>query len=310
LPVGTTGESPTLTWREHNRVIEAAIAAAQGRCKVLAGTGSNSTAEAIEGTQHAFHAGADAALLVECYYNGPSSLELRREYHGAVARAVPEMALVPYIIPGRTGCAMTPEDLAILASEHSNVIAVKEATGELARMARTRQLCGDGFAIMSGDDDLTYEMMTRTDIRADGVISVISNVAPRAVAQMVQFVLSGDIPTANRLRNALDPLFKLVTVKAASARRLPNGETAQVEDKFRNPLGLKVMMNGLGMPSGPPRPPLGKMSHEGVAVVRESLRKVWKDTPEILEPIAQFYKKNITRRLNADRYWDALRYQD
>jgi len=308
LPVGTTGESPTLSWKEHNRVIESAVKTADGRCKVLAGTGSNSTAEAVAATEHAAHAGADAALLVECYYNGPSSLELRREYHAAVANAMPDLALVPYIIPGRTGCAMTPEDLAILAAEHANVIAVKEATGDLDRMARTRQLCGSGFSIMSGDDDLTYEMMTRTDIRANGVVSVISNVVPKAVEQMTRAILAGDIGTADRLRDALNPLFQLVTVKARSSRTLPSGETVEVEDKFRNPLGLKVLMNGLGMPSGPARPPLGKMTPEGVAIVRETARQVWQDNPEILEPVAEFYKKNITRRLNTDRYWQTLCY--
>ncbi len=191
VPTGTTGESPTLTWPEHNRVIEATVRLAAGKCFVLAGTGSNSTDEALRGSRHAMEAGAHGVLLVDCYYNGPSSLELRREYHGVIAAACPEAMIVPYIIPGRTGCALAPEDLAILAQEHPNVRAVKEATGDLKRMAYTRSLVGDDFDIMSGDDNLTPAMMADPAIGASGVISVVSNVVPAAVEAMVRAFAGG-----------------------------------------------------------------------------------------------------------------------
>ena len=186
LPCGTTGESPALNWDEHNAVIDRAIEAAKGKCPVLAGVGSNSTGEALRAAEHAAHSGAEAFLLVDCYYNGPSSLELRVYYHGVVAQEFPDVAVVPYIIPGRTGCELAAEDLAILANDCPNVIAVKEATGDLERMARTRTLCGPDFSIMSGDDDITFRMMSDASIAANGVISVITNVAPAAVAQMVR----------------------------------------------------------------------------------------------------------------------------
>lgn len=308
LPTGTTGESPTLGWEEHNQVIEKAVKVARGRCPVMAGTGSNSTEEALAGTEHAMKIGADAVLLVDCYYNGPSSLELREEYHGAVAKAFPQVMVVPYIIPGRTGTALSPEDLALLSREFSNVKAVKEATSDLERMIRTRQLVGNDFAIISGDDDLTFEMMAHLGIRASGVVSVMSNVVPKAIEEMTRKILSGDSTGAENLRNALKPLFDLVTVKVKDERVFPNGEKISVEDKFRNPLPVKTLMNGLGMPAGPCRRPLGKMSREGVEKVRQAARTVWKNNPEILKPIEEVYGVNIEERLEKDEHWNKLAY--
>ena len=307
LAVGTTGESPTLDWSEHNDVIDRAIDAARGKCRVLAGTGSNSATEAISATAHAANSGADGVLLVDCYYNGPSSLELRREYHGAIAERFPTLTVVPYVIPGRTGCALGVEDLAILAQQYPNVSAVKEATGDLARMARQRELVGHEFDIVSGDDDLTVTMMTDPAIRASGVISVMSNVAPAAIEQMTRCALSGDVDGARSLETALAPLFAMVTVRATSMRAV-GGHDLAVEDKFRNPLPVKTLMNGLGMPAGPCRAPLGRMTQPGVDVVRETARKVWTDSPEIFQPIAEHYKVDIAARLKDDEAWKVLLY--
>ncbi len=306
LPCGTTGESPALSWQEHNAVIDKAIRVAGGRRPVLAGVGSNSTAEALRAAEHAAQSGADAFLLVDCYYNGPSSLELRQCYHAVVAEAFPDVAVIPYIIPGRTGCAMAPEDLAILAGERPNVIGVKEATGDLERMARTRVLCGPEFAVMSGDDNLTHEMMTDPQIRADGVISVISNVAPGGVARMTAAALAGDLAEARRLQDALAPLFDLVTVTVENERVLPDGAKTTVRDKFRNPLAIKTMMAGLGMPAGPTRKPLGRMTRNAVERVRGALRQVRRDSPEILQPIADHFGADIDARLEDDDVWAGL----
>jgi len=220
VPTGTTGESPTLTWPEHNHVIEATVRLSRGKCFVLAGTGSNSTDEALRGSHHAVEAGAEGVLLTDCYYNGPSSLELRREYHGVIAAACPQAMVVPYVIPGRTGCALAPEDLAILAQEHPNVRAVKEATGDLKRMAHTRSLVGDDFDIISGDDNLTPTMMSDAAIRASGVISVVSNVVPAAVEAMARAFLAGKADEGERLGKALEPLFNIVTVSVDDTRML------------------------------------------------------------------------------------------
>jgi 4-hydroxy-tetrahydrodipicolinate synthase len=144
--------------------------------------------------------------------------------------------------------------------------------------------------------------MTHPGIRAAGVISVVSNVAPAAVEQMAREALAGS-PRARELADALGPLFAIVTVKAKSERRLPDGRTVQVEDRFRNPLGIKTLMAGLGMPAGPCRPPLGRMTPEGVAMVRAAARKVWETDRDILKPIEDAYGVDVKERLKGDRYW-------
>lgn len=306
VPVGTTGESPTLNWEEHDRVIERTIEIVAGRCTVIAGTGSNATDECIASTEHAAKAGADAALLVDCYYNGPSSQELRDNYYSAVAERVPNLPLIPYVIPGRSGTAIATEDVAILAARHPNISTVKEATGDLERMARTRELCGAEFSILSGDDDLTFKLLTDPAIRANGTISVATNVAPGATQKMIQAVLSGDLETAQKLQNALAPLFGVVTVKVDNERVLPDGRKVKVSDKYRNPLAIKTLMSGLGLPSGLCRKPLGKMSAAGIAILRDAAKQVWQSNPEVLQPLVEFYGIDVTRRLSNDEVWASL----
>lgn len=298
VPTGTTGESPTLDWREHDRVITKTVKLAKGKVFVMAGTGSNSTQEALRGTKHAVEVGAQGALLVDCYYNGPSSLELRTEYYEVIAKAFRKGFIMPYVIPGRTGTKLEVEDLAILHRKFKNVRSVKEATGDLERMAKTRTLCGEDFDILSGDDDKTYEMMIRPDIGCSGVVSVMSNIVPGPIGEMVRAISHGDMERANRLKDVLDPLFKVVTV---NTKELYEG--FEVPAKFRNPLAIKTMMKGLGLPSGPCRQPLGKMTPKGVGIVREALKEVYEKDKEILMPIQQFYKVNIEERLSRDRYW-------
>jgi len=298
IPTGTTGESPTLDWREHDRVISRAVKLARGKAFVMAGTGSNSTKEALRGTKHAVEAGAQGALLVDCYYNGPSSLELRTQYYEVIAKAFRKAYVMPYVIPGRTGTKLEVEDLAILHRKYRNVRSVKEATGDLGRMAKTRALLGEDFDILSGDDDLTFEMMTRQDIRASGVVSVMSNIVPGPILEMTKAILKGDTERANRLREVLDPLFKVVTVNTRESY-----EGFEVPAKFRNPVGIKTMMKCLGLPSGPCRSPLGKMTPKGIDIVRKALREVYEKDRNVLMPLQDFYKVNIEERLSNDRYW-------
>jgi len=298
VPTGTTGESPTLDWKEHDRVITKTAKWARGKAYVMAGTGSNSTKEALRGTTHAVEAGASSVLMMDCYYNGPSTLELRTQYYEPIVKKFRKTFVVPYIIPGRTGTKLEVEDLAILHRKYKNLRSVKEATGDLERMAKTRGLLGEDFDILSGDDDKTYEMLTRQDIRASGVISVMSNIVPGPIAEMVRAVLSGNTVRAEQLKNALDPLFKAVTVNT-----IESYEGFEVPCKFRNPVPIKTIMNGLGMPSGPRRPPLGKMTPKGVDVVRNSLKEVYSKNRELLRPLEEFYKINVEERLSNDRYW-------
>ncbi len=298
IPTGTTGESPTLDWREHDRVITKAAKLAKGKAFVMAGTGSNSTKEALRGTKHAMEVGAQGALLMDCYYNGPSSLELRTQYYEVIARAFRKAFIMPYVIPGRTGTKLEVEDLTILHRKFKNVRSVKEATGDLERMAKTRTLCGEDFDILSGDDDKTFEMMNRSDIRASGVVSVMSNIVPGPIGEMVRAILKGDMERANYLKEVLDPLFKVVTVNT-----IESYEGFEVPCKFRNPVAIKTMMKGLGMPSGPCRQPLGKMTPKGVEIVRNALKTVNEKDREILRPIQDFYRVNVEERLTNDRYW-------
>jgi 4-hydroxy-tetrahydrodipicolinate synthase len=307
LPVGTTGESPTLSTEEHNDVIKKAKKYAGNGCDILAGTGSNSTEEAIGHCRHALKAGIDKVLLVDCYYNGPSSIELRKEYYQKILNTFREIKIVIYVIPGRTGTAITPADIAILSGEYDRVIAIKEATGDIARMEEERSLMPE-MSIMSGDDDKTFEMMSNQKIKAAGVISVASNIAPRAVTDMVQAIIEGNMEKAKLLEKKLKPLFSIVTVKAKSKRILPDRREVMVEDRFRNPLAVKVAMNVLGMPAGPARPPIGKMTGEGLEIVKNALNNVYEESPEILKPIEEFYGVNLGSRLKDDSLWKRYTY--
>ena len=305
LAVGTTGESPTLKGKEHNSVTERVCTLARGNCRAIAGTGGNSTEETLRATEHAAHAGADTALLVDPYYNGPSSLEIRREYVAPVAEAFPELEMVSYVIPGRSGTKLLPEDLAILHRDYGNVNAVKEATGDLDNMARTREVCGDDFYVLSGDDDVTYDMMTDPRIRATGVISVMSNVVPGPIQGFTQAILNNDMVEADRLAEALKPLFGMVTI--LSEEHTPFG-TTQV--KARNPVPIKTLMNILGMPAGPCRRPLGRMNRSGLKQVLEIARTVQNDNPELFAPIEQFFNVDITNRVTGASIPEGLAYVD
>ena len=306
LACGTTGESPTLDEGEHAHVIEAAVKQGRDQVHVMAGIGSNNTAMAIHHARHARAVGADSGLVVDCYYNGPSSSELRTEYYGAIMRAVPDLPIMAYVIPGRTGCALSAEDVAILAAESTQMAAVKEATGDLERMARTRQLAGDDLSIMSGDDPLTMDMMARDDIRAQGVVSVMTNLFPHAIVRMVDLAHTGDIEAARALERQLAPVFGLVGISVMNERRLPNGQIAQVQDKYRNPLPIKTMMAGLGLPAGPCRQPLGRMCAAGVQKAREALQQMRRDSPRLFDPIASFFDVDVDQRLRDDAVWRAL----
>ena len=304
VAVGTTGESPVLSWDEHNKVTEVIAKRTNGKCICIAGTGSNNTAETLAGTKHAAEAGVDGVLLVDPYYNGPSSLEIRREYVAPTAAAFPDLDIIPYVIPGRTGAQLLPEDLALLFKSHPNVNTVKEATANLDNMRKTRACCGLEYLILSGDDGMTYKMMTDPQIKAAGVISVVSNVVPGAVTEMVRLLNQGNQSQAETLMLQLEPLFNLVTVK--TTEKTPYGE---VECRARNPLGLKTLMSILGMPSGMCRQPLGKMTQNGLNVILEAARKVYADTPEILQPVADFFNVDIAERLENPAYREGLCYE-
>jgi 4-hydroxy-tetrahydrodipicolinate synthase len=305
LAVGTTGESPVLNWEEHNAVTENIAKKAKNKCICIAGTGSNNTHETLEGTRHAVKFGAQAVLLVDPYYNGPSSLEIRREYIYPIAKSFPGIDIIPYVIPGRTGTQLLPEDLGLAYREYPNVNTVKEATGSIANMRRTRECCGPDFTILSGDDPMTVEMMTDPQVKAAGVISVASNVAPKHVTEMVNLLTVGRKAEAQALADKLAPLFNLVTVK--TMEKTPFGE---VVCRARNPLAYKTLMSILGMPSGGCKPPLGKMTRNGLNTVIEAARTIQRTTPEIFKPVADFFNVKIEERLENPKYWEGLCYAE
>ncbi len=303
LAAGTTGESPTLKWEEHNQVIADIVTASKGRCLSIAGAGSNNTYETLGAVRHSEESGADAVLLVDPYYNGPSSLEIRREYLEPVAKNFPDMEIIPYIIPGRTGTQLLPEDLAILSSEYANLASVKEATGNIENMRQTRSCCGDDFKIFSGDDPILLQIMADPEIRACGGISVLSNIVPKALTDMVMLHDQGKTEEAQALNRALNPLLNLVTV--STREKTPHGE---VTCRARNPLPLKTLMQILGIPSGACRRPVGKMTQQGIDIVVATVREVHTANPELLQPLAQFFGVDIDERLDNPEYRKNLYY--
>jgi len=203
VPVGTTGESPTLDYDEHIRVVEIVVQIASGRVRVLAGTGSNSTKEAIHLTQRAESVGADGALLVAPYYNKPSQEGLFQHFR-EVARST-ELPIVLYSIPGRCGIEIGVDTVRRLAESCDNVVGIKEAGGNADRVSLLRAACAPGFEILSGDDSLTLPFMA---VGARGVISVASNIIPKQVGDMVRSFANGDMKNAQKLHARYYPVFK------------------------------------------------------------------------------------------------------
>jgi len=207
VPCGTTGESATLSYDEHDKVIEQTVQFAKGRIPVIAGTGSNSTEEAIALTRHAKKTGADASLQVSPYYNRPTQKGLYLHFK-AIAEAV-DITIILYNIASRTGVNIEPETFVKLA-EIKNIIGVKEASGSLEQMARIRKLCPKNFLLISGDDALTLPVMS---IGGVGVISVVGNIIPRDVADMCKAFETGNVKKAEELHYKMLPLVKAIFIE-------------------------------------------------------------------------------------------------
>jgi 4-hydroxy-tetrahydrodipicolinate synthase len=208
VPVGTTGESPTLTSEEHLDVIRATIEFARGRVPVIAGTGSNSTAEALEYTKLSDEAGADAVLVVTPYYNKPSQEGLFRHY-AAIADAT-DLPIILYSVPSRCGVEIGVPLIERLRSRYAHVRWIKEAGGSVDRVDQMKRALGDDLTVLSGDDPLTLAFMASG---AEGVISVASNLVPREVKRMVQFALENDFARATKIHQKLYPLFKALFIE-------------------------------------------------------------------------------------------------
>jgi len=250
VPVGTTGESPTLDHDEHNAVIKAAVEIAKGRCKVIAGTGSNSTKEAIELTVEAERLGADAALLVAPYYNKPSQQGLYLHYK-AIAEAV-NIPLVLYSIPGRCGIEIAVDTVVRLARDFPNIVAIKEAGGSVERVNQLRQALPDSFEILSGDDSLTLPFLSAGAV---GVISVASNIIPQQVGDLVRHWLAGRPGDAAAVHRKYYPIFKDLFIEP-------------------NPVPTKYALAELGQMTPEVRLPLCEMTEANKAKVKATLAAV------------------------------------
>ena len=248
VPCGTTGESATLSYEEHDRAIEIVIEAANKKVAVIAGTGSNSTAEALMLTKHAKKAGADASLQVSPYYNRPTQEGLYRHFK-AIAEEI-DMPMIVYNIASRTGVNIEPETMQRL-SKVRNIAGVKESSGSLEQMSRIRYLCGDKFDLVSGDDALTLPLLA---IGGTGVISVVNNIVPKDVADMVAKFKKGDLEGARKMHYKLLPLIKAVFLET-------------------NPVPVKTAMALMGMIEPGVRLPLWEMSEPNL----ERLKKALKD---------------------------------
>ncbi len=247
VPVGTTGESPTLDCPEHERVIELTVQPARGRVPVIAGTGANATTEALELHSFAKKAGATACLSVNPYYNKPSQEGLYRHFMTLADKV--KLPIVLYNIPGRTGITMTPSTVARL-NQHPNIVGIKEATGSLDMASEIMALCD--ITVLSGDDSLTLPLMS---IGASGIISVASNLLPREIKAMTKLALAGNFAEAANIHRRLFPLIKSLFLDG-------------------NPVGIKYAMKVAGLDTGELRLPLWEASEGTKKVIEEQMRKL------------------------------------
>ncbi len=246
LPMGTTGESPTVSFEEHSKIIETAITAAAGRCQVIAGTGANATAEAVHLTKLAKAAGADATLQVTPYYNKPTQEGLYRHFATVADKA--ELPVILYNVPGRSGVPIAIDTIARL-SKNSNVIAVKEAGGSTERVSAILDVCD--ITVLSGDDSLTIPMMS---VGASGIISVASNLIPAEVKAMVEAFASGNAAEAMQMHQKYYCFFRDIFVET-------------------NPIPIKTAMAIKGMLEEDYRLPLCEISDGGREVLMAAMQK-------------------------------------
>ncbi len=249
VPCGTTGESATLSTAEHERVIEITIEKVNKRVPVIAGTGSNSTGEAVNLTKHAAASGANASLQVAPYYNRPTQKGLY-EHFKAVAEAV-DIPIILYNIASRTGVNIEPETMAKLANDCKNIIGVKEASGNLEQMSRIKAVCPEGFDLLSGDDGLTLPVLS---IGGTGVISVVANIVPRDVANLVKEFQKGNVVKARSLHYKLLPLVKAMFIET-------------------NPIPVKTAMGILGICEPDLRLPMTQMLAENAEKLKKALKE-------------------------------------
>jgi 4-hydroxy-tetrahydrodipicolinate synthase len=247
VPCGTTGENPTFTWEEHFRIIETVVGEAKGKLKVVANAGTFSTAKSIENVKKVKGLGADGAMVITPYYNKPTQKGLIAHFL-AIADAV-NIPLMIYNVPGRTGVNLLPKTLGVIA-DHKNIVAIKEASGDLQQMTEVILTCGNRVSMLSGDDALTLPAMA---VGGKGVVSVVGNIVPKDMKAMITAFNKGNMPKAMKWHHHLYPLCKAMFYET-------------------NPMPVKEAMNMLGWGVGDVRLPLVQMLPENRAKLRLALK--------------------------------------
>jgi 4-hydroxy-tetrahydrodipicolinate synthase len=243
IPCGTTGESATLSWEEHNRVVDITIEQIKGKATIIAGAGSNNTAESIQAARHAREKGADAILSITPYYNKPTQEGLFQHFRNIALNV--DIPIVLYNVPGRTGINLHPETIERLC-EFSNIVAIKEASGDIHQVSEIHRRCGNRLTILSGDDGLTLPLLS---VGAKGVISVTANILPQKMSLLIKHFLSGNITDARELHEELLPICDALFFET-------------------NPIPVKTAMNLIGMNAGTFRLPLVPMEqHNKVRLI-------------------------------------------
>ncbi|MEO0142537.1 MAG: 4-hydroxy-tetrahydrodipicolinate synthase [candidate division WOR-3 bacterium] len=243
----TTGESPVLSEEEYEEIIKICVAEVNGKIPVIAGAGTNATDKTIKLMHSAEDLGANALLVVTPYYNKPTQEGLYQHYKALSSET--SLPMIIYNVPGRTGVNILPKTVARLAKDCSNIVAIKEASGNLDQVSEIIKLLGDGFDVLSGDDSLTLPMLA---IGAKGVISVIANIFPRTVADMCNLFFAGKTTEAQKLHLKMFPVIKALFIET-------------------NPIPIKKAMELMGMPAGKPRLPLVEMSKENAEILKRVL---------------------------------------
>jgi len=243
----TTGESPSISEIEFERVVRIAVEETKGRVPVIAGAGTNSTSKTVKLIHKAEEFGAQGALVVTPYYNKPTQEGLYQHYRTLSSES--EMPIIVYNVPSRTGGNILPTTLARLNNDCKNMVGVKEASGNLDQVSEIQRLCGDEFDILSGDDSLTFPMLA---IGAKGVVSVVANILPNEVALMCKLFFEGDVKRAREIHLKLFPVVKALFIET-------------------NPIPIKKAMELMGMAAGKPRLPLVEMTHENTPILKKRL---------------------------------------
>ncbi len=293
--VGMAGESPTLSNFQHKEVLKKGTDYARKvggkKIAVIGGTGSNSLDEAFEYTRAAREAGCDGVLLVDPYYNKPPSIQLRDNYYKAIAKKFPLLKVIPCSFPSRTGTKLTPEDLRDIDS--GNICGVlQEIKDSFNDLREIRKACRPDFAIFSIQDEKTLKIVRDEDIKGRGVFSVVANIAPFAVQEMLDSLEVRNFKKARLINRALTSLYDVMSIKVP---RMVDRKV--IVDYYPVPVTTKTVMNLLGMPAGICRFPLSDLPLSGKNQIKEALRKIWIENPWILEPVEEFYNVKMGERL-------------